>query len=130
MQRVSLYTARRKVVTSHSGYIPVASRTNPIIFSRNSPDAFLSEEVKVDHLPVRRFCFRQHDGSIENRFVAFDRELDEVIDCLIDEGVANVSKQCRSYIEEIAELRGEIKTLQGRSIWDTIKFKLKRVFKK
>lgn len=126
MQRVSLYTATRKVVTSRSGYIPVASGTNPIIFSRNSPDAFLSEEVKVDHLPVRRFCQMQQNDSQWNRHVAFDRELDEVIDCLIDEGVANVSKQCASYIEKIAELRGEIKTLQDRPIWSILVSKFKR----
>lgn len=126
MQRVSLYTATRKVVTSHSGHIPVVSRTGALRHSCNSPDMFIADEIKVDHLPIRRFCFRQEDESIENRFVAFDRELEEVIECLIDEGVLNVSRQCRSYIETIAELRGEIKTLQDRSIWSILVSKFKR----
>lgn len=130
MQRVTLYTATRKVVTSHSGYIPVVSRTGAIRHSRNSPDMFIADEIKVDHLPIRRFCFKQEDDSIENRFVAFDRELEEVIDCLIDEGVLTLSKQCASYIETIAELRGEIKTLQERSIWYIIKMKIKEWWNK
>lgn len=85
MQRVTLYTAHRKVVTSHSGYIPVVSRTGAIHHSRNSPDMFIADEVKVDHLPIKRFCFRQEDDSIENRFVAFDRELEDVIQVMLDD---------------------------------------------
>lgn len=128
MQRVKFYTVNQKIVTAHGGYIPVY-KYGPIVNCRNSSDIFLESEIKVDHLPVQRFCFTQDDGSIENRFVAFDRELEEVIDCLIDEGVANVSKQCSSYIQTIGELRCEIKTLQNRSIWSILFSNFKRKLK-
>jgi hypothetical protein len=129
MERVTLYTANRKVVTAHAGYIPVTSRTNPIVFSWNSPDVFLKDEIKVDHLPVKRFCFRHKDDSIENRFVAFDRELEEVIQVMLDDYTRELQygyKKARESLINSYESR--IKDLEHRSIWDMIKLKFSKVW--
>lgn len=129
MERVTLYTANRKVVTSHGGYIPVTSRTNPIVFSWNSPDVFLKDEIKVDRLPVKRFCFRHEDDSIENRFVAFDRELEEVIQVMLDDYTRELQygyKKARESL--IASYETRIKDLEHQSIWDMIKLKFSKVW--
>lgn len=123
MNKVTLYTANRKLVNSHNGYIPIHYH-GPIVKAVNSFDMFMEKEIKVDHIPVRRFCFTQEDGSVENRFVAFDRELWEVIDVLIDDHTRDLQygyKRTHERLTEAFETR--IKDLESRTIWDMIKLK-------
>lgn len=123
MKPVTLYTVNRKRVHSHSGYIPIVS-SGPVIRSSNSEDVFLSHEIKVDHLPVMRFCFTQEDGSVEDRFVAFDRELEEIIDVMLDDYTRELQfgyKKARDGLIEAYE--NQIKVLKSRSVWDMMKLK-------
>ena len=127
MERVSFYTVSKKMVTSHGGYLPVY-QYGPQIRSWNSPDTFLESEVKVDHLPVQRFFFTLEDGSIENRFIALDRELEEIISIMIDDEVRSISENYRDqkvkYNAIINAYASRIRTINERTVWEVIKMKL------
>lgn len=123
MKPVTLYTANRKLVKSHNGYIPIAT-SGPIVKCSNSFDMFMEHEITVDQLPIKRFCFRQEDGTVEDRFVAFDRELEEIIGVMLDDYTSELQcgyKKAREGLIESYEC--QIKYLNSRTIWDMIKFK-------
>lgn len=123
MNRVTLYTTNRKLVHSHNGYIPIAT-ASPIVKCANSFDMFIKHEINVDHLPVRRFCFRQADDTVENRFVAFDRELEDVIQVMLDDYTRDLQygyKKAHERLTSAFETR--IKSLESRTIWDMMKLK-------
>lgn len=123
MKPVTLYTANRKRVHSHSGYIPIVS-SGPVIRSSNSSDMFLSHEIKVDHLLVMRFCFTQEDGSIEDRFVAFDRELEEIIDVMLGDYTRDLhAKHQQDRQNLLTSHIDALRVLESRTIWDMIKIK-------
>jgi len=86
---------------------------------------FIEHEIKVDQLPIKRFCFRQEDGTVEDQFVAFDRELEEIIGVMLDDYTRELQfgyKKAREGLIEAYE--NQIKLLKSRSIWDMIKIKL------
>lgn len=126
MNQVTLYTTNRKLVHSHNGYIPITT-SGPIVKAVNSFDMFMAHEIKVDRLPVRRFCFTQEDGEVENRFVAFDRELEDVIQVMLDDYTHDLQyrhKKDRAGLIEAYEC--QIKYLESRTIWDMIKLKFSK----
>lgn len=85
---------------------------------------FMEHEIQVDHLPVRRFCFRQEDGEVDNRFVAFDRELEDVIGVMLDDYTRDLQygyKKAREGLIDTYE--NQIKVLKSRSVWDMMKLK-------
>lgn len=85
----------------------------------------------VDHLPIKRFCFRQEDGTIEDRFVAFDRELEEVIDVMLDDYTRSIQDHYKNAHDRLtASFEIEIKSLECRSIWDMIKLKFSKLLNK
>lgn len=123
MKPVTLYTANRKLVKSHNGYIPIAT-SGPIVKCSNSFDMFMEHEIKVDHLPVKRFCFTQEDGSIEDRFVAFDRELEEIIDVMLGDYTRNLhAKHQQDRQNLLSSHIDALRVLESRTIWDMIKIK-------
>lgn len=88
---------------------------------------FMEHEIQVDHLPVKRFCFTLEDGEVENRFVAFDRELEEIIGVMFDDYTRELQygyKKAHDRLTEAFETR--IKDLESRSIWDMIKLKFSK----
>lgn len=85
---------------------------------------FIKHEVQVDHLPVKRFRFTLEDGEVENRFVAFDSELEEIIGVMLDDYTRDLQygyKKARDRLTEAFETR--IKDLESRTIWDMMKLK-------
>lgn len=123
MNQVTLYTANRKLVHSHNGYLPIHTR-GPIVKCSNSFDMFMEHEINVDHLPVRRFCFTQEDGEVENRFVAFDRELEEIIGVMLDDYTRELQYGYKKARESLIEsYENQIKVLESRTIWDMMKLK-------
>lgn len=127
MREVTLYTTNRKRVQAY-GSIPVHT-LEPLEFSSNSPDVFIKRDVMVDHLQIKRFCFRQEDGTIEDRFAAFDRELDEVIDVMLNDYTRSLQSCYRETNESLtAAFESRIKDLESRSLWDMIKLKFSKVW--
>lgn len=125
MKRVTLYTVNQKLVLSHSAYIPTVTN-EPIVRCVNSSDVFYR---KVDHLPIKRFCFTQEDGTVDERFVAFDRELEDIIQAMLDDYTSGLQygyKKAHERLTDAFETR--IKSLESRTIWDIIKLKLSRLY--
>lgn len=120
----TLYTAKRKSVISYSSNIPVYT-SKPLKRSVNSPHAFECAEVGVDLLPIKRFCFTLEDGRVENRFVAFDRELEGIIQVMLDDYTRDLQYGYKKAREDLTKaFESHIKTLESRTVWDIVKVKL------
>ena len=121
MRKVILYKSTKEMVNAFSDYIKVV-QIEDLRRSFNSPDYFRKQEVEVDYLPIKRFCF---DHGTTEVFAAFDRDLEELINLQIDEAVCTLESQCQKHINRIAQLRKEINFLQSRTLWDTMVSKMK-----
>lgn len=91
---------------------------------------FMEHEIQVDHLPVKRFCFTLKDGEVENRCVAFDRELEEVIDVMLNDYTRSLQSCYREANESLTvAFESRIKDLESRTIWGMIKLKFNKLLK-
>lgn len=129
MTPATLYTTNKRIVSSHNGYIPVVT-CEKLVKAVNSFDVFVENEIQVDNLPVNRFCFTHPNGEVENRFFAFDRELEEIIQVMLDDYTRELQNQHRNAIEQLSEsYDAEVNSLMSLTIWDMIKLKFKKLLK-
>lgn len=126
MKEVILYTAHKKLVRTFRDQLQLYS-SQPLVFSRNSEDAFLKHDVSVDNVDVRRFSWWSEDGTIEDMFVAFDRDLENIINVIVDE---RTHKRVKDATEQLLvwqkHLGDQIKDLESRTIWGMMKLKFSK----
>lgn len=127
MKQVTLYTTQQKLVNTHSGYIPFYEYFHDPVKAFNSSDVFSKSDVKVSHLPIRRFCYQDEDTPLVEFFTAFDPKLQEVIDLMKTEEYRKGMSDGKDVAEMVIDAQTQrIKDLLNRSIWDMIKLKFKR----
>lgn len=129
MREAIFYTTSRKVVNTYTDFLPVYTR-EPLTFSSNSEHMFLKREVGVTHLPIKRFCFRNEDGSIEDRFIVFDQDLSEIIDVMVDDRTRDLHVRYSKIRDATEEFKNQIKHLESRTIWGMIRLKFNRWWSK
>lgn len=127
MKQVTLYTTQQKLVNSHSGHIPYYEYFRDPVKSFNSFDIFSESQVRVHHLPIRRFCYQDEDTPFTEFFTAFDPKLQEVIDLMKAEEYRKGISDGKELSEMVIDAQtNRINDLLNRSIWDMIKLKFKR----
>lgn len=122
MRRVTLFSADKKIVNTHSDYITIRIR-DPIRLV-NSTDFVDRHDVShVEHLPIERWVFNGNEFLI-----ALDPWLRDIVDKMIYIEVEKTKRPIQELIkvrdEYISYLKSKNESLLNRGVWDTIKHHL------
>lgn len=132
VRNVTLFRLTKESVSSYSKMIPMMYYEKPIR-SLNSDDIFLDAQVRMQYMArIKRICKRvfvgqdgeehlDHMYKVDERFIAFDRELEEIFNMFnAQHHDIGVERGRQQMLSEVAQLKDQIESLQSRTIWSMI----------
>lgn len=130
MRQVTFYGVTQKLVSAYSAYVPVYHSPGPLVSCLNSPDVFSKAEIEIDHIPVKQFFFTRENGTVEERFIALDRELESILGVMIDDETRSIRAAYKKSHSELTQAyESHIKDLESRTAWDILKLNLAKWWK-